>query len=258
MNQLIAVDIGNTSTKIAGFTRTNPEDVSLPHPLWTVITSGWEETVLEKTVDSPAEWFIASVHRKKETDLVRRVKAVRPEDIVTSLSYEHADISIGVDQPELLGEDRIFAAVAANALRAHDQPAVVVDTGTAVTIDALSSTGKLLGGAILPGLAMSARALHENTDALPEIDFAKQPASSPGKNTSEAIRVGVIRGAAGAIMSLADSFFANHTKIPLRIIAGGDAKTLTPWLVGEWRHEPDLVVQGIATTAQRIIADREK
>ena len=65
----------------------------------------------------------------------------------------------------------LLAAVAANRIRTADRPAVIVDLGTAITVDLVSSDGAFQGGAILPGIEMSARALHDYTDLLPRIEM---------------------------------------------------------------------------------------
>ncbi len=76
-------------------------------------------------------------------------------------------VQLDVDSPERVGTDRLLNAVAANRLRQAHQGAIVVDSGTATTIDLISSNGVFCGGAILPGLLLSARALHEYTSVLP-------------------------------------------------------------------------------------------
>ncbi|MCA9082301.1 MAG: type III pantothenate kinase, partial [Planctomycetaceae bacterium] len=79
-------------------------------------------------------------------------------------------IIIEVDAPERVGIDRLLTAIAANKLRAERQTAIVVDSGTAITVDAIGSSGIFHGGAILPGVRMGSQALHRYTATLPEID----------------------------------------------------------------------------------------
>ena len=82
--------------------------------------------------------------------------------------------------------------------------AVVVDVGTAITVDLVSDEGVFLGGAILPGIAMAARALHTFTDLLPWIDMSELLAAPPalGTTTHDALRSGLFWGAVGAIRQL--------------------------------------------------------
>ncbi len=76
--------------------------------------------------------------------------------------------------------------------------------GTAITVDLVSADGAFLGGAILPGIAMSARALHEFTDLLPLVDLAELAAPPPalGTETEAALRAGLFWGAVGGVREL--------------------------------------------------------
>ena len=89
-------------------------------------------------------------------------------------------------------------------MRPPGRPAVVIDVGTAITVDLVSAEGAFLGGAILPGIAMSARALHEFTDLLPLVDMSELAAPPPalGDSTEAAMRSGLFWGAVGAVRQL--------------------------------------------------------
>jgi type III pantothenate kinase len=76
-----------------------------------------------------------------------------------------------VDFPERVGLDRLLNAVAVNALRPPSRPAIVIDSGTATTVDYVSSSGEFCGGAILPGMELSAKALHLYTACYPCFPF---------------------------------------------------------------------------------------
>ena len=79
-------------------------------------------------------------------------------------------LEVRLERPDMVGIDRLVDAVAVNRLRDAGRPAVIVDVGTAITVDLVSADGAFLGGAILPGIQMSARAMHEFTDLLPLVD----------------------------------------------------------------------------------------
>lgn len=115
------------------------------------------------------------------------------------------DVQLDVDFPDKVGLDRLLNAVAANVLRPVDRPAIVIDSGTATTVNCVSRGGIFCGGAILPGLEMSAKALHHYTAALPEIpvqEMGGQLPKVPGRNTRDAIRAGLFWGQVGAIREL--------------------------------------------------------
>ena len=114
-------------------------------------------------------------------------------------------VKIDVETPEKVGIDRLLSAVAANALRPASRAAIVIDSGTATTVNYVSRDGLFCGGAILPGLEMSAKALHRYTAVLPLLpvnELGGEPPVAPGRNTREAIRNGLFWGQVGAIREL--------------------------------------------------------
>jgi type III pantothenate kinase len=163
-------------------------------------------------------------------------------------------IEVDVDFPEKVGIDRLLNAVAANALRGEDQPAIVVDTGTAITVDVVSSTGSFSGGAILPGIRLGAQSLHAYTTTLPLIDVWPLLETVPdliGRNTEAAISSGLYWGHLGAVKELISrsaEALDGTSEPPLLLITGGAAVILAPYL-GTARHEPSLSLQGLALTA---------
>ncbi|MCA9269015.1 MAG: type III pantothenate kinase, partial [Planctomycetales bacterium] len=145
-----------------------------------------------------------------------------------------------------------MAAAAANRLRDPSRPAIVVDAGTAITVDCLSSTGVFLGGAILPGMRMAAGALDRHTDKLPLVDTSQLDAPPPiGRNTQAAISSGVYWGAVGAVERMCEEFRAVLGSAPQLYLTGGDAPRLA-LRFADARHVPHLVLAGIALAAQRL------
>lgn len=108
-------------------------------------------------------------------------------------------IRLKVKEPRQVGADRILNALAAS--RQGKGAAVVVDFGTATTFDCVSARGDYLGGAILPGPRMAARALAEGTAKLPEVTI-RRPRRAIGRTTVECIESGVYFGYLGMIEKL--------------------------------------------------------
>lgn len=98
------------------------------------------------------------------------------------------------------GVDRLANIAAINLLKAS--PAIVVDAGTAVTVDLVDSTGRYLGGWILPGQQLQLNALHAGTRDLPDLDARGQDSATVPRTTEEAIHGGVVHGLLGAITHL--------------------------------------------------------
>lgn len=150
-------------------------------------------------------------------------------------------------QPRKLGVDRWVAMIGA---RAHSRKALcVVDAGTAVTIDALDSSGQHLGGQILPGIRMMIDALARDTSDLPSV---KRVASNkldalPGfaRSTSKAIYGGAAAAVCGAIDRAVRSMRSVGYR-PLLILTGGDASRILPVLDAAAEHRPHLVLEGLA------------
>jgi len=126
-------------------------------------------------------------------------------------------------EAESIGTDRLCAAVA--AFDKLGVSCVVADFGTAVTVDCVSEKGVFLGGAILPGLAMSAASLGEKTAFLPKVKLAN-PDWVFGKDTKQAIVGGLVFGVRGAVRSLVESYASELGHWPLLIVTGGDAELI--------------------------------
>ncbi|MBP5446964.1 MAG: type III pantothenate kinase [Treponema sp.] len=117
--------------------------------------------------------------------------------IKTGLKIKYAN-------PREIGADRIAGAIGAVHAAASSDGAknlIVVDMGTATTVDVITKNNEYLGGAILPGAAMSVHALSEGTAQLPSVEVV-QPKNVCGSSTIEAIQSGVFYGQAGAIREL--------------------------------------------------------
>ncbi|MFP5349859.1 MAG: type III pantothenate kinase [Gammaproteobacteria bacterium] len=147
-------------------------------------------------------------------------------------------------RPEQLGADRWVALVGARALTSA--ACAVIDCGTAVTVDALNAKGEFVGGVIFPGLRLARASLAQATSALDTAPGSGE--SCLARSTADAIAAGTRYGIAGAIERVVREFEA--TLGPLEWIAtGGDAPQVLPLLSAAARHEPDLVLKGLARLA---------
>jgi type III pantothenate kinase len=150
----------------------------------------------------------------------------------------------------MVGIDRLAGAVAANRLREAQRPAIVVDLGTAITVDLVNPQGVFLGGAILPGIGMSARALYEFTDLLPLLDLRvlREPPPALGKSTTDAMQSGIYWGAVGGVRELIARL--NADSAPAQVfLTGGAAPAVAALLAPDAHYIPHLVLGGIALTA---------
>lgn len=155
-------------------------------------------------------------------------------------------IEVRVDEPDRVGIDRLAGAAAAAVLKPADRPAILVDCGTATTVDMISAEGHFLGGAILPGPVLLARALAEGTSRLPAVAALDQapPPAMPGRSTQEAIAAGIGWGMRGAVARLVAEARAGLVD-PVVILTGGAAGVVRD-AVPEALEVADLVLAGIA------------
>lgn len=146
-------------------------------------------------------------------------------------------IEILYDDPAAVGADRIVDAVAVKEL--YGGPACIVDFGTATTFDAVSKEGKYLGGAIAPGIGISADALFSRTAKLPRVNF-QTPPSAIGRNTVHAIQSGLMFGYTSLVEGMVNRFRMELGEEMKVIATGGLAEIvaketdsiqiIAPWL----------------------------
>jgi type III pantothenate kinase len=286
---IIAVDIGNARMKIGEFGAV--AGVEFPEPRKTILLDAanprfdrlesWLNDLADAQLLLPspacgrgaggegvrsARWFISSVNRPGADGLIDWLQKNRSGDPIKLLSVADMPLRILVDRPDLVGIDRLVDAVAANRLRQSGRPAVIVDMGTAVTIDLVAADGAFMGGAITPGMEISARALSEFTDLLPLAKAAEFSAPPPalGTSTDSAIRSGLFWGATGAIRELIEQLSSvpllrqkqcNEDQIPALgpqiFLTGGTAPAIAALLGPDARFVPHLTLAGIAITAGR-------
>ena len=135
-------------------------------------------------------------------------------------------------------------------------PVIVVDIGTATTLDVVDAEGAFVGGAILPGPALAMRSLARGTAMLPPVPLACRPPRS-ARTRSRAIPLACCSGHLGAIGGLLERMQAElgARSRPRVVLTGGDAAALgSP----EWadRLEPDLLLRGLGALADLTLTDR--
>ena len=153
-------------------------------------------------------------------------------------------IKVLTDKPEETGIDRVLNVAA--AYEQMGKPCVVVDAGTAVTVDCCNEKGEFVGGAIAPGASMMLDALHDHTAKLPRVRPFEPPADPFGRSTQQAILHGVYHGIRGMVKEVVENYATELGTWPDLIATGGDATVLfKDW---ELVHAiaPDLTLYGIA------------
>jgi type III pantothenate kinase len=150
-----------------------------------------------------------------------------------------AGVTNGYRNPSQLGCDRFAAAIAGHAL-APEQRVIVVNCGTATTIDAVSPDGVFLGGMILPGLGLMASSLARNTAQLPQIAQDGKLPDGFADNTDDAILSGILAAQSGAVEHACAAHAAQSC-----IISGGAAPYIAPMLKVPYRIVENVVLIGL-------------
>lgn len=259
---VIVADVGNTRIKLAtvvagGAPGRLPAVAHRQDLLSLEFRAANLKEWLARAAPGPSIVYAASVHEAAATGLEAAIaevaatghRMVRQRRITSA----HVGMPVEVDEPGRVGIDRIAAAAAAAAAKEGRRPAIVVDCGTATTVDVVSADGRFLGGAILPGPGLLARALAEGTSRLPavaDLDTGALP-SMPGRNTQRAIAAGIGFGMRGAVARLVAEAAAAVGGDPQVFLTGGSRGIVRDALTAAIEI-PDLVLHGIALAAGRL------
>lgn len=253
---LLAVDVGNTQTHLGAF-----KGDDLLHE-WRAATEA------QRTADELALMF-GQFLSLADLSFSRQITGVAISSVVPRATQELREmtlryfgfpavvvepgtktgIAIAYDNPREVGADRIANAVAAHELFAH-QAVVVVDFGTAITVDAVSADGRYLGGAIAPGIDTAASALFQSTAQLQRVALVAPP-HVIGKNTVASVQSGLIYGMAALVDGLVRRVTEELDENVSVVATGGLASIVIEHCELVERIEPTLTLVGL-----RLIFDR--
>jgi len=155
---------------------------------------------------------------------------------------------IHYDNPREVGADRIVNAVA--AFEKYKGALIVVDFGTATTFDYISVRGEYQGGAIAPGLAISADALFQRASKLPRVELARPP-QVIAKNTVNSMQAGIYYGYVGLVDGIVTRMCQEARETPRVIATGGLAGLLAPASQTIEEVDPNLTLEGLLILYQR-------
>jgi type III pantothenate kinase len=220
---------------------------------WGVEIDRW----LDATPFGESAWcLIGSVHPCAAESLVERLRRRRWERLQV-LRNSDLPLVIRTSEPARVGIDRLLDAVAVNRVRQAKAPAIVVDMGTAITVDLVAVDGAFEGGAILAGPVLALSALHGGTASLPALDLTglTAPPDSVGKSTEQALVAGAFWSAAGAVRELVRRIAAGLTAAPDLFLTGGGSTgyaELVDLDGRKFRHVPHLVLSGVRLVAEEL------
>jgi type III pantothenate kinase len=253
---LLAIDIGNTNTVLGMYQQS-------------VLSRSWRLTTDKgRTVDEYAilihDLFrLSDIHFSDIGDVI--ISCVVPPILNTfeGLCRQYfgkkpyivgpgirTGMPIHYDNPREVGADRIVNAVA--AYEKYQSSLIIVDFGTATTFDFISARGEYQGGAIAPGVNVSAEALFERASKLPRVEIARPP-QVIAKTTVNSMQSGIFYGYVGLVDGIVTRMQQEVRDEPLVVATGGLARVMAEHSDTISRVEPDLTLEGL-----RIIYERNR
>jgi type III pantothenate kinase len=258
VNVDLVADVGNSRIKwgVCG-KRKITASASLPSDNPTT----WHEQLREWGFFRPLSWAIGSV-RPDVLEMLLAFLQVRGDTVRLLARHDRLPLEIRTDAPERVGIDRLLNAVAAlaelrrRAKGRRHRPAIIVDAGTAVTVDRISDDGAFEGGAIFPGRRLMAAALHDYTSLLPLVIGTEASPPPIGKNTAAAIEAGIHHAVAGGINQLIRKQLGAHFRRmersakPVVFLTGGDAPLLQQSIDNRTFLWPEMTLEGLRLSAE--------
>ena len=232
---LLAIDVGNTNTVLGLYRLATPEAPAVQTHCWRIATP------VQRTLDELRMVLrglfimdgvdIAAVTGVAVSSVVPPIDSLFREVIEKLFGVKPLFVEPGVktglpvlvDNPAEVGADRIVNCVA--AFERYGGPTIVVDLGTATTFDVISQRGEYLGGAIAPGIGISADALFEKAAKLGRVNIRK-PSKVIGTNTVDHIQIGLYYGYIGLVDGICERMIAELATETKVIATGGFARML--------------------------------
>lgn len=245
---ILAVDIGNTQIVIGCIDdkktyfiermSTNPGGTELEYAI------GFK-TVLE-VYGISKEDITGAIISSVVPQIVDRIKqAIQKTTGVTPLIVGpgvKTGLNILLDNPKQLGSDLVVAAVA--GIKEYGYPLLIIDMGTATTISVIDDKSNYIGGAIIPGVGISLKALAQNTAQLPSVSL-DAPRRFVGRNTEESMKSGIIYGNACCIDGMIDRIEAELGYKTRVIATGGYAQGITKYCTHTMTVDDALLLKGL-------------
>ncbi|MBA4066292.1 MAG: hypothetical protein C0501_21765 [Isosphaera sp.] len=249
----VVVDVGNTRMKwgrVVG--RRVTERVSLPLGKPSV----WADQFARWQLTAAGRWAVAGVNPRRQRRIVSWL-GLRSAAVVTIDHWTFDGLKVGVENPTKVGIDRLLTALAARRAAPPGRPVIVINVGTAMTVDLIDAGDTFAGGAILPGPALMARSLHEHTAKLPRLAIDPvPPVGTWGRNTRDAIEVGIGAAVVGAADFLVWEWGARFEPPPCVYVTGGDSGYFAGFRftadVGPAVIDDNLTLEGVRLAAEAL------
>ena len=232
---LLVVEIGNTTASFAVF---KGEECLEVHKVPSIKLSGYDDVTVQvapilKKYPALADAALCSVVPSVSSSVVTSLRHQLTGQLLEVSSSMQLPFMLHYESPDSFGADRIALCALSSSIY-PEEPVIALDIGTAITVDVLSSDREYLGGLIMPGLDLMAKALNEHTARLPLVNMGL-PLTLIGSSTSECIRNGIIWGCVsgieGLLVKIKTLLIEEHKAENIRVLAtGGNAPLIAGML----------------------------
>ncbi|MBN2189289.1 MAG: type III pantothenate kinase [Chitinispirillaceae bacterium] len=240
--KILAIDIGSTNTHCGVVTLpdlTVEERRDLPSGALTTglvpLYSGYEKLPV----------VIAGGRQGCARETTTALRQAGFEEITPLLFHQQLPLRVAYDKPEQLGADRIADALYA-INRFPGRECIVIDSGTAITIDLIGARAVFTGGAIVAGIPAQLAGLRAATGVLPAVSIPESVAADLGTSTEGCIRAGTVYGTAGALNLIVEKYRQRCDAEPVILATGGGWKITEALVNFSFTHVPDMTLAGCA------------
>lgn len=242
----VVVDVGNSRIKWGRCAADGVQHVAI----LSREVADWEQQLRQWQGRDPLRWALASVAPQTSAALAHWLRK-QGQRVWQLDGHRQLPLEVSLAQPDRVGLDRLLNAVAVMHDRGRGRlPAVIIDAGSAVTVDWVDEQGHFRGGAILPGLRLMAQALHRHTALLPLIQVQQPFPAVPGLDTQGAMQAGIFHAVVGGVKGLLDQLARQSVK-PIHIfVTGGDAPVVKSGLDNRGDYWPWMTLEGLRLTAE--------
>ena len=237
MRKILAIDVGNTNVTVGLF-----RDKKLAKK-WRFVTDpqickDFIRKFKRVNLDGVIIGSVVPEINKHIESAILRIKGIKP----IFVTHKNAGVKIGYSRPHEIGADRLINV--AGAYYKYKNAMIIVDFGTATTLDYIDKDGFYKGGAIAPGLALANNILFERTSKLPLAGIKVIKKALPS-STVEAMQIGVYQGYIGLVERLVKNMVGHVGGRPRIIATGGLAKLISKGTDIFDSIEPDLTLKGL-------------
>lgn len=244
----LLIDVGNSTVKWA---------ISTDLPVSNVLRQRYTESVnddyfihLWRDIVKPEKILVTCVARERIWQAVAEacftLWAIKPQRIISLKQWQN--VTNAYPETADLGSDRWCVIVAAHKFAGSD--CIIVDCGTAITIDIVNKAGQHLGGYIMPGVEMMEKSLGLHT-AKVKIEKINSESDTlmPGTSTAQCVQAGIYLAVVKSIEGVFEQFYKKNSGVQC-YLTGGDADIIAEYLSVKYQVIPDLVLRGLAYFAE--------